>query len=518
MGVLKKTLTLFFLFLSAGLHAETISPLSYGLKEARTGEERFWVLYETHSTANKYGWKVSYKGINDVYLEVPSNAKSIPLSNCTDFCGTSFIVRNTQKDDFYLFELTQDLHSIDIPKSFFVNYDFRSLKGLNQNNVLLVVEDNNLWIRNRQGHNYSVKRKDVLFIKNGKAKNQTILPYNNEFSSPKCWFAYVTNRVKQFKNVTLQRTSDSSVKTYLVKVSNMNNVLLSGIKIITPDPIIMNADHAITIENCTNVSIKDVDIVRTYSFENKYGYGIVLNNVWNVFIDKVVSESAWGVFGNNNLSNVHMSNCDVNRFDAHCYARDFYFSRCIFSLVGVPESSFVGEMVFECCIFKQATLCNSRSDYNAYTPFSITLKDCTVYFDRNHHTLVYLSNVPQEPNDRIELKMKYTPSLNIINSTIVLNDDNKYWTFFELGPQSRENPFGGIGAIRVDGLKVIGDSNRILVFNQDIETHGEVVVELKDIEFYNKQKELVAIDQKLEKNRIEVNIINKNSSKLTKEY
>ena len=58
----------------------TVNPLQFGLNEARTGAERYYVLQKTHNEAVRLGAGVSYAGIKDIELDIPSNAKSLPLT------------------------------------------------------------------------------------------------------------------------------------------------------------------------------------------------------------------------------------------------------------------------------------------------------------------------------------------------------------------------------------------------------------------------------------------------------
>ncbi len=471
--------TLIFIPLLAG--AKTINPLEYGLLNAKTGEERFWVLFETHEIACKKHWNVSYKGIEYIELEIPNDAKSIPLGNKTDFCGLSLVVTNTKKDNFFLYELSQKPTKVSISKELLASYDFNCVDILREGLKLLVIVDNHLWIDNREGHDYGAKRRDVLLLKNGRAKNKTIAPYLSVNSDPSCEFVNVTSKKKVIKNVNLQRTIESSKKTFLVRVSHENNVLLQGIKINTPEPISMTGDYAIQVENSSNVSIKDVKIEHTYSSEKNFGYGIALQNVWNVYFENIQSESAWGVFGNQNLNTVHGSNSIINRFDAHCYARDFYFSKCVFSISGVPQSSFYGNLSFDNCTFNYASVCGSRVDYNAYTPFKVSLNDCIIYINKQHHTLVDLSKVPSGINNREELHKKYAPGLFIKNTTVIMSDDITFFTLYQLGSDVMDSPFDYLGPIKVDGLSILGDCSQFMVFNRMIDNQKKTNVSISGV-------------------------------------
>lgn len=481
--VLRITIIFFIILVSPPcLFAKTISPLDYGLRQAKTGEERFKILYQTHLVAKEKHWSVSYYGIREIKIAIPSNAKSIPLGNVTNFYGVTFTVTNNFKDNFYLFELSQNLYPVSVPRKLFGSYDFRGVNELKQGNKILIVEDQNPWVENRAGYNYGAIRKDILLLKNGSALNKTIAPYDNVFSNPFCKYVDFSNEQKSISNITFKRTKESTAKTLLVKVMNMNNVLLQGFVIITPTPIEMTADNVITISNCSNIYLKKVSFNQTYSTSDKSGYGITLNNVWNLWFDEIECEAAWGLFGNNNVNTVHVTNCKINRFDTHCYGRDFYFSNCEFTQYGLLQSSFIGTLEFSNCSFKNAYVCKARTDYNAYSHFSIILKNCTFFLDSRHRSLVHLGNVNRIKNSRIELRTKYSPSLSIQNSTVVLADDLPNWSLIHVDNKTTAAPFDYLGNISIDGLRVVGNNSNFMIFDKPIHNSHSIDIVLKRVD------------------------------------
>lgn len=64
-----------------------VSPLDFGLLQAKNGTERYNCLYQTHCVAIAAGVNVSYRGIDSLEIEIPKNAKSIPLTVNNDFAA-----------------------------------------------------------------------------------------------------------------------------------------------------------------------------------------------------------------------------------------------------------------------------------------------------------------------------------------------------------------------------------------------------------------------------------------------
>lgn len=475
---------LFFLTVSA--FGKGVSPYQYGFSKAKTGEEKFWVLYNTHVDAIQQETTVDYSGINSIDLEIPSNAKSIPLSNKTDFRGVTLNVKNTKKDNFVLFTLTNKTTEIEVEKKCFSSFDFRAYPELRSGYVILIVEDATPWVENRKGFNYGAIRKDVLLLQNGMAINRPISPYNNETSSPKCNYVVATKEKKVFRNIVFNRVEESTAKTLLLTVRNTNNVEIRNITIHTPKNRELYADQIILFEGCTNVKMSDINVDNTYSQSDKFGYAFGLNPVWNVTIQNVKATADWGVFACSNINKATLKNCTINRFDLHCYGKDYYLENCTIT-GGMPISSMFGKMEFYKCVFDKAFPCEYRYDYNSYSPFDISFKDCVFKMNKDRYFIVYLSRLSEASNTRDELSIKCLPNVSIKNCTIKTAPDNISWEVIHIGQNYYPTPLGYITNINIDGLKVIGDSNAFSIVSSNIETQNPVTVNVKNVRTPNSE-------------------------------
>ena len=155
-----------------------LSPLDYGLKEAKTDIERYEVLYRTHAEAIRQNQKVSYAGIDTIRIQIPQKAKSIPLPDETDFAGVVIVVKNESRL-CYLFKRTENVDSISIAASDIDKGRFNTYPQLKRGRILLFIMDATPWVKERIGHKNGSIRKDILYIENGKARNHIIMPYNN---------------------------------------------------------------------------------------------------------------------------------------------------------------------------------------------------------------------------------------------------------------------------------------------------------------------------------------------------
>ncbi len=459
-----------FSFLGLISHTKTVSPFDYGFNSAKNGQERYEVIYKTHKAAQEIGGIVSYAGIDKVDIEIPRNAKTIPLTRVSDFNNVTFNVLNKEKD-IYLFTLLGEREKpLSISKESLTTYNFKRNAHINKGLVLLIVKDDNPWVENRSGHNYGAIRKDVLLLNNGKSINKTIVDYNNIYSSPSVSYVYVTKQPSMFQNITFNRDSRSTFKTLLVKITNTNNVKISNVTISTPPNSDLRGDAAISIMNCTNVQCRNFLINNTYSANDYYGYGILMDNVWNSFFDRIKSDCRWGVFGNNNINKVEVRNSDINRFDVHCYGKDFSFYNCKFRKTGVPQSSMYGLMQFKDCMFDSAISCMYRSDYNAYTPFSLVYEKCVFNLDKQHNCLVYTSHFSAQQNSRPELSEKSLPNLRMTDCVVNLDSGMTQWEVFHIGDNNYPLPVSNISTITIDGLTVRGAEANLIVFGSKVLT------------------------------------------------
>ena len=227
-----------------------LSPYDFGLAEAKTGIERYRVLFTTHQTAVAAGVNVDYSGIDSVDLEIPDASKSIPLTQYNDFKGCVFSINNTSQDA-YLFEKRTMGKRIIIDKRLLDSGDFRTEDSLNRGKCLLLIEDENPWVANRKGYDYGHKRKDILLIENGIAKNSVTMPYNNAYSKPVSSFICLDDDPLVIKNLTIDRNPGCTRLTHVVLITGQDDVQITNVTIHTPSNT-LTADRGIRIQNCTN--------------------------------------------------------------------------------------------------------------------------------------------------------------------------------------------------------------------------------------------------------------------------
>jgi hypothetical protein len=470
---------------------------------------RFLLLQSIHYEAWSSGKSVIYPENKTIYLEIPeggSSLESIYLPPIVDFNGCTIdVTNNLGPNQFTLFSLFPrcSISNLAIGCEEINSGDYSNITALNDGNGILVIEDDAVWTQRDipQGVSETINRRDVVLLKNRKAQNATIAPYNQQTSLPHCTFYPINDREYSYSNLTFIRNTSNGKITNLLKVIAHNNVTIQNINVFTNSRISGGGNEYLTGDTCfqitrsTNVLFSYVDINGTYAsyrVDNGYGYGIYLETVWNCTFDHLTAfDLDWGLFGNNNVNSARLINCEVNNFDAHSYGADFVCIGCTFHPFSNYDqsytrySSFFGSVLFEDCTFIGARPVQLDGDYKTYTGFDVILKDCTieVVSGNMNHYLINVVNAPQSNNPRPELNEICLPNV-IVHNLIVKkkageqNVSNNFYLFhFEDVIPSLSFPLGYFSLLTLlnvtnnDNFSICGSNQPVsLTHNLRIET------------------------------------------------
>lgn len=455
-----------------------------GVLSAKNGEERYRILYDCHSWAVKHCKRVSYKGIRTLKLEIPKDVVPIPLADYTDFSGVTFEVTNRSKNT-YLFYLTRSMKKINVKGDKIDEGDFTEYPELSAGRCLLVINDKMPWIENRKGYDYGANRKDVTIVRRGKGLTPVVQSYATETSVPECFYCTIDDKPVVLENLTFKRMAASTKITYLVKIENQANVTMSNIMIVTPDTEDKYGDVAITANNVDGLTMKDVTIQGTYSQKNKYGYGVYLNNVSNLAVERMKGHANWGVFGNYNVNRATLKDCNINRFDIHCYGKDVSFENCVFTGLYNQFSSIYGDVKFDRCEFTRFTPLLIEPSFNAYTPFNVSWSNCVFNMDEKHNYLLYLYGLSEDKNPRPELSRKSIPNVTVKNCTINVAAGVKNINMIETGPVEYQEPLDHITNIDIYRLTINGGEPQMRFLSQSVKTTKKLVLKAKKVKAAN---------------------------------
>lgn len=443
-----------------------VSPYDFGLANAKSGIERYQVLLKTHHAAVSSGVDVDYTGIDTVRIEIPVKASRIPLTRYNDFKGCVFQVKN-RTNNTWLFTIENKETPITVDKRRIDSGDFRSIDSLKHGRVLLLIEDENPWVLKRKGYSYGHQRRDILLIENGMAKNSVIMPYNNEFSAPKCSFIRLGKTPLIIKNIKIEREPGCIFLTHVAYISGFNDVQISNVSIHTPPSHLVD-DRGIRIYNCTNITLDNVRIDGTYSQKNHSGYGISLGNVWNFRANRLYGRGNWGIFGNNNVNTAKIENSEINRFDIHCYGKDISFSHVDFYEGYNQFASVYGSIRFDDCTFTDFIPVTNGGSYNAYVAHNVVFNDCIFNATPKKNYVFWMRNMDDGPNERHELSEKCWPNVSIKNLRVNMKKGSEDIYLFRAQITEDKLPTQELfPEISINGFTVVSDQEKLIQKDAD---------------------------------------------------
>lgn len=467
------------------LPSGTVSPFDYGLREATTGEARYQALYNAHCAAVALGLELDYSGVGTVELTVPSGAKALPLPNNTDFKGTVFRVLNTAQKG-YLFSLEKVFTRVGVSGAQIDAADYSGVPVLSGGLHLLRIQDDQHWVNDREGFDHPADRADVVLVRNGVGSNTPIASYDTPATRINAEWCDADDARKSFCNVTLVRDAASTQIINLLSVRGINNLYLSNVRVETPSGTGIYSDTAIDIRHCTNLTCEDVTFDGLYCDDHETGYGLSINNTWNAVFRRIHSHNRWAAFGCNNMQDSFLEDSDVERFDIHCYGRNITVRNSTLTGKGIPCSSIFGTVLCENVTFSDCFSYSMRTEYNAFTPFDIVLRNCEL-ISGGQHALVNLGKYDAKINPRPELAKKNMPNLEVDGMTVHLIVGASAFSLFHLSDgQKYPDPLGHITSVKVKDLNYVFKTNtavRTYVIYLPVTVENPCLVEFNHVNF-----------------------------------
>jgi hypothetical protein len=408
--------------------------------KCQTGLDRYTVLKAAHEQARLSNEDVEYEPNLRIEIETSTYGNTpIELTNHTNFNGCTFVVKNTTAE-FPLFKLSKTAQSVQVSKAFIDDLSGATVPSeLSSDYKMLIITDENTWTE-RIGYSAYIKRKDILILKNGKHLNKTIAPYSTNSSNPSCKYTAIDTSPKIFENLHFVRDGESTHRTYLLLVENQCYVDIRNITAIThfgagvPEDgyeydisgsSLTVGDQIFQITDSAFINFTDVIISGTYCSDYTYGYGIAMDNVYHSVFSRLYTKARWGIFGNNFINEAYLNDCDINRFDIHCYGANIYFHHCTFRNSVSDRnnynqySSIYGKIKYDDCSFLYFLPVLLEESYNAYTGFELIINN-SILIIGNKRQIVYSYMLDNVINPRAELTQKCLPNITINKMTIVV--------------------------------------------------------------------------------------------------
>lgn len=463
-----------------------VSPFDYGLKEATTGEARYEAIYNAHKAAVGMGLELDYTGVGTVEMVIPSNGKSIPLPHDIDFKGTVFKVLNTSKK-LALFSMTNTFKPVTVTGAQIDSKDYSSVPELATGLHILRIQDDSLWVENREGYTYGATRRDVVLVRDGKGSNGPCAPYATAPTRINATYCDAEDAERTIKNARLERDAKSTVITNFFTISGYNNLHMVNVAVVTPDNTGIYGDGAIGLQNCTNLLCEDVLFDGLYNDTSEFGYGFSGNNCWHSTFRRITSHTKWAGFGCNNMNDSILEDSDVERFDTHCYGRDITIRNTTLTGKGIPTASMFGTIYCEKVNFVNCYVYSMRSDYNSYVPFDIVLKDCE-FTPKSQPALINMGRLDTKINSRPELAKKNWPNLEIDGLKVNFSSVPSSFSMYHLASNpTYANPVGYISKVKIKDLTYVAGGKTVKVAtnisSKNVKVENPLVVEIVNSDY-----------------------------------
>lgn len=430
-----------------------LKPEMFGLVQTDDGSnyDRLLLMYKLAKSINA---TISWEGYaNSTITLTTLRTTPIQLLQVNDFCGVTFEVKNTQQN-ITLFsakggEFGKLTTADSVIKPYLESLDYSAVPeiGTGTGLWLLKVHDVTTWTVRTDTTPTAVDRYDLILINDGLAYNYPIYSYTQ--GSPTFEYVRVDSAPTIIKNLQVVRVAGCTAITYALSISNLNNVLIENMEVVTKEVNGLSHDAAIQANDCSNLTFINVTVNSIYDTTG-YAYGFSFNNIYNLVMDRInTSNYNWGVMGNNYLNTVTMTNSNLNRFDLHLYGRDFQFIHCQFKKTYNQFCNVYGQIIFDGCQFNNTTPILYEGSYNVWTGHDVTFKNCTF---KNVTTLFNLYRLDNTVNSRPELSQKCLPNVNVEYCvfTTPVNGINLFTV-----PEGTMPVLGHIDHVYINGLKYI---------------------------------------------------------------
>lgn len=220
-------------------------------------------------------------------------------------------------------------------------------------------------------------------------------------------------------------------------------------------------------------------------YGKKYGYGISLENVYDFNARNLYARANWGVFGNNNVHLVNLEDCDINRFDIHCYGKDICCKNVNFVGLYNQYASVYGTIQYDKCTFTDFTPVLNGGSYNAYVEHDVVMNDCVFNVTSKKNYLIKMGNLNDVMNARSELTKKCLPNIKIRNLVVNMTEGAEDFYVFYSQKAGEGAKSIGLASINIDGLTINPCRDkpvkRMMLSNIEIGTKAPVDCQMKNV-------------------------------------
>ncbi len=158
---------------------------------------------------------------------------------------------------------------------------------------------------------------------------------------------------------------------------------------------------------------------------------------------------------------VHLEDCDINRFDIHCYGKDIYCKNVNFLGLYNQYASVYGTIQYDKCTFTDFTPVLNGGSYNAYVEHEVVMNDCVMNITAKKNYLFKMSHLNEAANARNELSEKCLPNVVIKNMVVnITGAADSFCLFYCTSSGKKVSNIGYLTNISIDGMTINTDGEK----------------------------------------------------------
>lgn len=379
------------------------------------------LLKNNSGTIFKHGTDVIH-----VKYDMDLSGSTILVTN--DNCYSMYLILN---DDEKLYTYTTKINKSYLKQG---TCHFPMEDNSLPSNCVLHIIDNNAWsTRNDAGNIYEDFRKELMFHNVfGICSGDLTFGFDDENTDLKVSYSYYNPKRLTIVGckVRLETTPNVTIGTFNCKRHNTH------IKDIFIDPkpnSIGNDNHfknsVIKFEDCYNVEVSNIsgiNIAGKEATKQGSGYSIRFVNCYKATIRDCNINGLWGATAMNNVKDVYIENCILNRVDVHNYFSNLFIQGTTIYDWGVNIGCGTGILSFNNCKFVNLTrpnvggqtLINLNNTYGQLFTGTISMRDIELITEGLDVAIVKLNYVDSTGDSRCLVKMPNVIVDNLVGKNI----------------------------------------------------------------------------------------------------
>lgn len=338
-----------------------------------------------HDYANSVNGTVSYAGVTKFAIQ--ANAR-IQVNTSVDFAGAEVVPINGVgiSSQTYIVADPACPHTFisgAVAAADLLQGSVFPTRGLFDGHGLAVLTAPYL-IPNHGNTGTSNYRQSFKINRNGEASYGLSVDLSAFAASISLGFRKTSLKPLRISNLCLREDRTKWTQLQLIRVERCN-VTFENFTLLPPDAPTStydNRDGIITFYRCSDIKIRNIVATGRPVTQQIGSYVLALNEVADVYVEKVNALTGWGAQYGENINGVHFTDCVIKRIDVHSSCHNLFVDKCKLGDDGGVQYGWGGGLlsVTRSVFHRTRAIVQARSDYGGQHFGTIAVDDCTYSF------------------------------------------------------------------------------------------------------------------------------------------